>query len=275
MREYLRRTSIALYNLVNRYSGRIKHLFVRLTDYVKVKKFRIFWFLIFPPILYLLLFSPFFSYKREVAPDKQGFYTQYFLPDPDINRVQFPSIAEIINTPINLDWYDICIENNAYITLNGEKIDPKKLGESDGIMTLEIFPLQKNVALKQYHDFLKEKNSHIDTKTTIEYSFQLSAKPNSGDCVKLKTDEKGFMFLVNSNVKFGNQFLPPTSGNGGSVKLIIGNDSIEAVSNNSRLIVKASFEAIILKLIIFWLLLDATFLLVIQIKKYVFENKGN
>lgn len=267
MKEFFKRLNTELFKKIGEFLRSIRSSIIRFINYIRNRIGRILIFFIAPPILFLLLFNPLLTYKKEVLPDKQSFYTLYFLPDPDINNNPLYPIAKIINTSLNLDWYDICIENNSYILLNGARAKPEEFGESGGEMILEIFPLQRNLVLKQQHDFLKTKNYNENTETGIEYSLKLSAPPKSWDCIKLDADEKGFLFLVNSNVKIGNSYLPATDI--GGLKMVSGDNTIEVKSNNSKLIVKTSIEAVVYKLIIVWLLFDGIILLVVQIKKYI------
>ncbi|MFA6594163.1 MAG: hypothetical protein WCT16_02785 [Candidatus Buchananbacteria bacterium] len=240
--------------------------------FLKKRGNRLFLFLIIPLLLYLTTYRNFVIEEREIQRGGDDFFSPFLLPD--FNNVTFfplKWITALTNITPGLDWYNVCIENNSYIEKNGKKMTAEELGEKGGKLSLFIYPLARNVRLKELSDFIKSKNHKQNESESIEWYLELQAKPNEKSCIELFSETEGFVFMnMMLYTPYGDSL--PITEEDSKFSETIGDITLSPVANNSKIIIKSSWEAFIVKGIIFLFLMDGIFLLVIEIKKYLFNK---
>jgi len=85
--------------------------------------------------------------KEEVRLEKQV-NKEYILSVPNIND-QFPKflLANLLNIPLNLDWYDICVLNQMSVSLNNRELTKDEKQEAGIGLSVIIYDLEKQSIL--------------------------------------------------------------------------------------------------------------------------------
>jgi len=191
-------------------------------------------------------------------------------------------IAKIFNLNLGIDWYNVCIKNNAEVLKNGDVTVLKELPQplqDQYLMYVEIFPFKKNQILSDQYSFLSKRNQHFIPKEVngeinqsqednIGYSATIEARQGEEMCFVLSLADEGFFYAVPGFKGFGSISIPPSANEEDymqGVSLNIGKDKYGVRWNESRFFISIHYLALwlnrflfILAWVAFALLLTAT-----------------
>ncbi len=100
-------------------------------------------------------------------------------------------IGRILGTTLNMDWYDLCLINNSFVTLEDGLVKPIKIGKL-------ILPIKNNMNLNDL-DFWREHFLSFNEKegtnnTQRAFSRFLVVEPYSEECTYISPTNTGFLY---------------------------------------------------------------------------------
>jgi|GEM_PF-2100416 len=254
-----------LYFLILKIINKLNNFFKKLKKFRKL--FKIIILIIIP--LFISIFCALDYKYEEIKIVKEDFpFSQYInIDSPDLNNHFLRYIiSKIINTSFDLDFYDVCVQNNVYVEKNGEKMTDTELINNKilGNIMVNIYPMKSNLLINQMFSYLKEKNKNFvnyDNKEKVLY-YTLFSEPGKTKCLKLLFEEDGFIFKNLSIQVTSKTYIGDANGD---YSLKVGDTTITPYLNQSKIFILTNIWSIIIKAIIIFILIDGIFLIIYQI----------
>ncbi len=207
------KTIIRLIGFISEAYKRMRDIFI--TDSVSLFLFMLV-FLIVPLLVTIFLYGSIFKKQEIDIIDKDKEYRLY----PEIST-EFTKylVGRLFQTSLGLEWYDVCLENNNKIFINGEELteDERALDPEGGAMEITISELETNASSTLYAKIgIRACNPiNVGSNPVIKFEQLISRRPevfpvkmivDTSATTTTKEDIKGTIDLNDSRAYIKNNF---------------------------------------------------------------------